>query len=175
MAHMVETMFWSGREVPWHGLGKRVVEAPNSREAIRHAGLEWEVVREPMFTTHHSELMPVPGTFANVRESDGKVLGVVGNTYKIVQNSDAFDFVDGIIGGDVRYETAGSLHGGKKIWLLARLPETKIVGDAVVPYLCFTNNIGYGRNGSRYNGTKCRTRYTPYIGVIRSCPKNRES
>jgi phage/plasmid-like protein (TIGR03299 family) len=140
MAHMVETMFWSGREVPWHGLGKQVIEAPDSREAIKHAGLEWEVIRQPMFTTHNSELVAVPGTFANVRSTDGKVLGVVKSAYKIVQNSDAFDFVDGIIGGDVRYETAGSLHGGRKIWLLAKLPATQIMGDEVVPYLCFTNS-----------------------------------
>jgi len=140
MAHAVETMFWAGREVPWHGLGKQVIEAPNSKEAIKHADLEWEVVRQPMFTSHQSNLVEVPEAYANVRQTDGAVLGIVGGTYKIVQNDTAFDFVDGIIGGDVRYESAGSLHGGKKIWLLARLPATQILGDEIVPYLCFTNS-----------------------------------
>ena len=56
---------------------------------------------------------------ANVRSSDGKVLGVVSDRYKIVQNA-RLEFTDSLIGGEVRYETAGSLNGGKKIWLLAK-------------------------------------------------------
>lgn len=75
----------------------------------------------------------------NVRSSDGAVLGVVTDRYKIVQNAEAFAFTDSLIDGEVHYETAGSLQGGKKIWLLAKLPETEIVGDKTEPYLCFTN------------------------------------
>ena len=76
---------------------------------------------------------------ANVRSSDGKVLGVVSDRYKIVQNAEAFEFTDSLIGGEVHYETAGSLNGGKKIWLLAKLPDTEIAGDKTEPYLCFSN------------------------------------
>ena len=39
----------------------------------------------------------------------------------------------------MRYDTAGSLRGGRKIWLLAKLPDTEIVGDKTEPYLCFSN------------------------------------
>ena len=81
----------------------------------------------------------ISGYKANTRTSDGKVLGIVGSRYKIVQNADAFQFTDNLIGGDVRYETAGSLQGGKKIWLLAKMPETKVCDDSVAPYVCFTN------------------------------------
>jgi len=65
----------------------------------------------------------------------------VSDQYKIVQNVDAFAFTDALIGGDVpvRYDTAGSLRGGRKIWLLAKLPDTEIVGDKTEPYLCFSN------------------------------------
>lgn len=141
MSAAVETMFWAGREVPWHGLGQQVLEAPNSREAIVAAGLDWEVGKRPLFTSLGFNVQEIPDNFANVRLSDGKVLGLVGNSYKIVQNSEAFDFVDAMIGsGNVKYETAGSLHGGKKIWLLARLPSTDIAGDEVIPFLCFTNS-----------------------------------
>lgn len=66
-----------------------------------------------------------PGYKANVRSSDNKVLGVVSDKYRIVQNADAFAFTDALIGGDVHYETAGSLLDGKKIWLLAKLPIPK--------------------------------------------------
>ena len=36
----VETMF-SVRETPWHGLGRIVMDAPASREALELAGLDW--------------------------------------------------------------------------------------------------------------------------------------
>ena len=42
MAANVETMFYT-REKPWHGLGTRVEEAPTSVDALRLAGLDWEV------------------------------------------------------------------------------------------------------------------------------------
>jgi len=141
MSHAVESMFWAGREVPWHGLGKQVIEAPNSREAIKHAGLDWKVRKQPVFTSFGLDPIVVPDTYANIRESDGAILGLVGGYYKILQNVDAFDFVDSLVGGgDVRYETAGSLHGGKKVFLLARMPAMQILGDEVVPYLIFTNS-----------------------------------
>lgn len=44
-----------------------------------------------------------------------------------------------MLGEGVRYETAGSIKGGQNIWLLARLPEKKILGDEIVPYLLFVN------------------------------------
>ena len=80
------------------------------------------------------------GFRANVRATDGAVLGMVSDRYRICQNTDAFDFTDNLIGGEVRYETAGSLQGGRKIWLLAKLPDTSLLGDTVEPYLCFTNS-----------------------------------
>ena len=135
MAALVENMVYT-REKPWHGLGTKVEEAPTSADALRLAGLDWNVEQKIIQLCGGSK---VPGYKANVRSTDGKVLGVVSDRYRIVQNADAFEFTDSIIGGDVRYETAGSLNGGKKIWLLAKLPETEIVGDKTEPYLCFSN------------------------------------
>lgn len=140
MAHEVESMYYvsneeNGRFVPWHGLGTPVEEAPNSYEALRIAGLNWKVESKPVFVNDKE----VPNYVANVRDSDNSVLGIVTNRYKIVQNEEAFSFTDALISGDVRYETAGSLKNGKRIWLLAKLPETKVVDDVVVPYVCFTN------------------------------------
>lgn len=135
MAALVESMVYT-REKPWHGLGTKVEEAPTSADALHLAGLDWRVEQKNIQLCGGSK---VPGYKANVRSTDGKVLGVVSDRYRIVQNADAFEFTDSIIGGDVRYETAGSLNGGKKIWLLAKLPETEIAGDKTEPYLCFSN------------------------------------
>ncbi|MCR2049158.1 DUF932 domain-containing protein [Acetatifactor muris] len=136
MAANVETMF-SVREKPWHGLGIIVKEAPTSADAIRLAGLDWAVVQEPIYTNFNRI---VEGYRANVRSSDRKVLGVVSDRYKVVQNVDAFSFTDELLGRGVRYETAGSLQEGRKVWLLARLPREYIIaGERISPYLVFSN------------------------------------
>ena len=135
MAANVETMF-STREKPWHGLGTIVEEAPASADALRLAGLDWNVVQKDIFTNHGK----VDGYKANVRDTDNQVLGVVTDRYKVIQNVDAFAFTDELLGEGVRYETAGSLQGGKKVWLLARLPREYIIsGERITPYLVFSN------------------------------------
>ena len=136
MAALVEKMF-SVREVPWHGQGLIVEDAPTSADAIRLAGLDWEVNQEPIYLANGTE---IKGRYANVRSSDGSPLGIVGDKYKIVQNTDAFAFTDALLGEGVKYETAGSLKDGKVIWLLARMPEDiEILGDKIAPYMVFTN------------------------------------
>ena len=137
MAATVETMFFTDREKPWHGLGTMVEDAPCSREALIAAGLDWDVVQKPVFT---QDGVKVNGYYANVRDYDGSVLGVVTSRYKVVQNRDAFAFTDGLLGEGVRYETAGSLMAGRKAWILAKLPERYIIqGEQVMPYLVFSN------------------------------------
>lgn len=137
MAANVETMFYT-REKPWHNLGVRVQEAPESSVALEVAGLNWEVLQKPIYTDSGEE---IAGYKANVRDIDGKVLGVVSNRYKVVQNEEAFAFTDELLGNGVRYETAGSLQEGRKVWLLARLPrEYIIMGEQISPYLVFSNS-----------------------------------
>ena len=141
MTANVETMMYA-REVPWHGLGTRVEEAPTSADAIRLAGLDWTIDKKPIFDDAGQQ---IENYFANTRSSDNKVLGIVGNRYQIVQNAEAFEFTDNLIGEEVKYETAGSLRGGKQIWLLAKMPTHTILGDEVEPYICFTNSHdGFG-------------------------------
>ena len=102
------------------------------------AGLDWRVLQEPIYTTEGEAIC---GYKANVRDSDRKVLGVVSDRYKIVQNQEAFAFTDELLGEGVRYETAGSLQGGKRVWLLARLPHEYIIsGERITPYLVFFNS-----------------------------------
>ena len=132
----VETMFYT-REVPWHGLGTRVETAPDSRKALELAGLNWKVVQQPIQTVDGPV---IPGFKANIRDQDGQVLGVVTDRYKVVQNEDAFAFTDELLGEGVSYETAGSLQNGRRIWILARLPQRYVIsGDEVAPNLVFMN------------------------------------
>lgn len=132
----VESMFYV-RETPWHGLGTKVMEAPSSADALRLAGLDWKVVQESVYTANGER---VPGFYANIRDKDRRTLGVVSDRYKVVQNEEAFAFTDALLGAGVRYETAGSLQNGRKVWILARLPHSYIIsGEQVDPYLVFSN------------------------------------
>lgn len=136
MAVNVETMFYT-REKPWHGLGVQVRESPTSEDALWLAGLGWKVLQKEIYTEGKIQ---VPGYKANVRDTDGRVLGVVTDRYKVIQNEEAFAFTDALLGKGVRYETAGSLQDGKKVWLLARLPkEYRVAGERICPYLVFSN------------------------------------
>ncbi len=137
MSANVETMFFT-REKPWHGLGVKVEESPTSKDALRLAGLDWSVEQRPIQTV---DGVPLNGFKANVRSTDKKVLGVVTDKYKIVQNDEAFAFTDALLGEGVTYETAGSLQEGRKVWLLAKLPHKYLIsGDEVTPYLVFSNS-----------------------------------
>lgn len=136
MAANVESMFYV-RETPWHGLGTRVMEAPGSEEALEVAGLNWMVRQEPIYTDNN---LLISGYKAKVRDSDNRVLGVVTDRYKVVQNDEAFAFTDELLGEGVRYETAGSLQNGRKVWILARMPREFIInGEQISPYLVFSN------------------------------------
>ncbi len=137
MSAQVETMFYT-RTTPWHGLGTRVEEAPGSKEALEIAGLDWKVTQKEIYTQDGQQ---IPGFKANVREMDQRILGVVTNRYRIVQNEEAFAFTDQLLGEGVTYETAGSLQGGRRTWILARLPQRYIIsGDEITPYLVFMNS-----------------------------------
>lgn len=123
---------------PWHGIGTVVKDAPTSIDAIRIAKLDWDVEQFPIYADDQE----VPGYFANVRTDTKEALGVVKSRYRIVQNSEAFDFVDAIVNGkdiECRYETAGSLFNGRRIFLLVKLPNMNLLGDDIENYLFFTN------------------------------------
>jgi phage/plasmid-like protein (TIGR03299 family) len=144
------------QEVPWHGLGTYVGEEPIlAEEAIIAAGLNWEVEKCPAFSiicrgTEEIEV-EAPGQFHTVRSRKDMsgvevydTLGSVQGRYQILQNHEAFQFMDSLAGPKnlVRYHTAGSLQGGKHIWLLAELTGLTVEplpGDVTDPYVLLVN------------------------------------
>lgn len=139
MAHEIESMF-SVNEVPWHGLGTILDRPPTVAEAMRAAGLDWNVALRAVRTEDGAEM---PGVRATVRESDGRVLGCVGTAYTPLQNAEAFGFFDPFLAaGEATLETAGSLREGSRIWVLAKLardPSVIVPGDEVNKYILLAN------------------------------------
>lgn len=140
MAHEIENMF-SVKETPWHRLGKVLREAPNSENAIKLAGLDWEVGLKQLMT-EDEELVDHKAAY---RKTDGRILGVVGNRWTPFQNTDAFKWFDPFVeSGEASYETAGSLRGGARVWVLAKLNrEDSVVvrksDDRVRKYILLSN------------------------------------
>lgn len=136
MSANFESGFFVG-EPAWHGLGTVISDAPTSEDAIRLAELDWDVIPKPIYDEFGREL---PGYKVNMRSSDNMALGIVTDRYRIVQNKEAFAFTDELLGHGVRYETAGSLASGKRVWMLARMENTTIAEENIDPFLVFTNS-----------------------------------
>jgi phage/plasmid-like protein (TIGR03299 family) len=156
MSHGITTTdhMFSVRQMPWHRLGAVLDQYPRSiDEALDKAGLGWKVahgdvhvVKTPEWTDdfgteHPAELIPARGFKANVRRDTGEVLGIVSDDYEVVDNIDAFRFLDALIGSELYFESAGSLWGGRRVWVLARLPEyIELGGDQSATYLYVANS-----------------------------------
>ncbi|MCL5282844.1 MAG: DUF932 domain-containing protein [Planctomycetes bacterium] len=150
MAHELEItakgearMFYAG-ETPWHRLGTKVEKEVTAAAAIRLAGLDWIVEKRPLYIAGKNTVdgIPVignqvPDRFAVVRMEDEKVLGVVGSAYTPIQNAEAFGFLDALVGeGLTMFHTAGSLFGGRRVFITCKLPDSVQVGpDQVDKYL----------------------------------------
>lgn len=141
MSHAVETMMYTG-DVPWHKLGVALPAAPTVEEGILAAGLDWEVGTKPLFTSENEKVTHQ----ATYRKTDGKILGVVGPTYKLLQNKEAFNFFNPFLeSGAASLETAGSLHEGGRVWVLAKINKEDSVivpkaDDRVAKYILLCNS-----------------------------------
>ncbi len=141
MAHEIENMMYVG-EVPWHGLGRKIEGRPTTADAIVAAGLDWEVGKKPLVTCDGEPVDHV----ATYRKTDNKILGVVGEDWTPLQNKDAFGFFDPFLAtGEAVLETAGSLRGGKRVWVLALLnAEPSVIvpkaNDIVRKYILLSNS-----------------------------------
>ena len=133
-------------EPAWHGLGVNVAEAVTAADAIRLANLGWEVLKLPLYFEQGDTLKLATGRYALVRKDTGEYLNHTGPIYQVIQNAEAFSFLDEVIGKHhARYETAGAIHGGRKIWCQVKMPEQSFNlngTDQVDAYAMFTNSHG---------------------------------
>lgn len=139
------SMFSGEGITPWHGLGVVVEGLATASEALELAGLDWTVSKQPMYFGEGSEKIAYPGQYVNVRDTDNKPLGTSTDGYHVFQNVEAFDFLDQITdtgSGEAKYTTAGSLFGGKRVFMTMKIGDTFTVADndAHDMYLMVTNS-----------------------------------
>lgn len=143
MGHGLTNTDWmfSVREVPWHGIGSVIEEAPDMWSAMAIGKLNWKVSRCKVYAKSSDDddliLTDRDGLY---REDTKEILGVVSKRYNILQNEDMFSFADCLIGDSVKYETAGSLFGGKQVFATAKWQKEWSVGDdSIRLYLLLSN------------------------------------
>lgn len=160
MSHEIEdnNAFYGGGVPAWHGLGTVIPEdVVQTDRALVLAGLDWQVKKVPFRPQIEAAdldwqvegdtvLLEAPDRmYITVRSSDNKVLGCVGEQYKVFNNEEAFAFGDSLVETDAaKWHTAGSLYGGTKTWMLMKLPQyVEIAGmdsERVELYICFQNS-----------------------------------
>jgi phage/plasmid-like protein (TIGR03299 family) len=134
--------FVSRREIAWHKLGITVEDAMTSEEAIKLAGLNYEVNLSPLVICAPGTTIPVTDHYGTYRKDTNTYFGVVGTKYSIVQNTEAFAFFDNIVEcKEAMFETAGALGNGETIFITAKLPDYIAVGkEQIDKYLLFTSS-----------------------------------
>ena len=136
---MFATQMFDARKTVFDGIGKSVVGAQNAETAMKLAGLDYKVVKKEIITKDDGILLP--DNYAIVREDNNTPLGVVGNQYQIVQNTEAFEITNDLVGEGLLYETAGYFKQGQTVFLLGLLPkEYSIPGEKMEPYIFFVNS-----------------------------------
>ena len=154
MASNIETFddgtsaFFSNREVAWHKLGVVTDGAQTSGDALKIAQLDSlvKVSENPVGTEIDGKFVTFDKKFLTYREHPKKgttALGVVGNRYTPIQNSEAFDFLNVLAdeSGAV-FETAGSLGNGERVFMTMKFPESMMLGgqDLVDNYIMAVNS-----------------------------------
>lgn len=141
MSANIGRMFYEGA-VPWHGLGKKVDKALTWAEAIQTAGLDWTVAKSSVQFSSRDEMNMFAGRSVTYRTDNNQPIGIVSDDYTIVQNKQAGQILDAVVGEvGAHYHTAGYLGNGSKVWMLIKLPGVlKVLKDDIIEkYLLCAN------------------------------------
>jgi phage/plasmid-like protein (TIGR03299 family) len=146
MAHEIEQFdegsaaFFSARTDAWHRLGTVTAGCLTAAEVMEVAYLGgWDVRKERLRTVESHARVPAryATTRAHPKSGVREVLGLVGDKYQVVQNEQACQLLDLIVGETgAHFETAGSLRGGREVFVTMKLPETMNVAGVDPVELC---------------------------------------
>lgn len=131
------------RTTTWHAIGKSIEECRNMDEVLRASGLDYKVEKWPVYmgTCWEDEVgkIEIPNRYVTVRTSDNHPYDIISDQFEIIQNREAFDFVD-YMGDEISYEKAGETKSGM-VYIIGKLPEVNILGDAFTPHVIFRNGF----------------------------------
>ena len=141
-ANVESMMFAKSGGIPWHGLGNVISDDHlyNIEEGIKSAGLDWTVGLKDLQTV---DGVSVPNK-ACYRQSDNRILGVVGPRWTPVQNVDMFKWFQPFLDSKVAsLHTAGSLCEGEKVWTLCKVATDNlevVKNDEISRFMLLANS-----------------------------------
>ncbi|MDH2425765.1 DUF932 domain-containing protein [Sphaerisporangium sp. TRM90804] len=156
----------------WHGLGQIIPGGISDiDEVLRLAGIDWDVAcREVRYSfmgpaEDAPTLRTADGFHVTLREDTGQALGVVGSRYEVIQNRRIFEFLEELVEQGVVWESAGSLRGGRRVFVSMRVPENIVVdpgglNDEITLFIAAINS----HDGS----SKAETVVTPWRPVCKN-------
>lgn len=149
----------------WHGLGQVFDRPMFVEEALKASHADYRVELRPIMPIVNDMAMfeglniegeevennLIQGFKATMRMDTKKVLGIVSDTYGVVQNEDAFRFIDTLCSGkdsdrkdNPSIESCGVLGGGERVFITCKFPEDIIlnakIDDRIERYLVFTTS-----------------------------------
>ena len=138
MSANIDTMMYVGAETPWHMMGHQYDVAPKTpQEIITAAQLDWRVNSDPMMSERFEH---IPNYHAVYREDNNDILGVINRGPDLIQNIDAFNAFEDLIGKEVTVNTAASLGKGEKIFGCFEInTDFTILDDKVKHYFVVLN------------------------------------
>lgn len=154
------------KERAWHGLGQVFDRPMFVEEALKASHADYRVELRPIMPIANDMAMfegmniegdevennIIQGFKATMRMDTKKVLGIVkANSYCVVQNEDAFRFIDALCSGKDTdrkdcpvIESCGVLGGGERVFITCKFPEDIILNaksdDRIERYLVFTTS-----------------------------------
>lgn len=141
------------RKMYYSDMGVNLENVHSLESALKLSGLDYTVEKRPLQFTSEVEqewngnkiMVQVPYTikdqFATVRTDTMDFLGVVGKNYEILQNREAFDFLDSMVLNGAKFETAGSFGANNaKNFITMSTEPMKILDDDFLPTMMFLNS-----------------------------------
>ena len=159
MAHELEqfsdgtTAFFSSRVDAWHQLGTVTTGCLTAADVMQVAFLGgWQVRKEGLLAAESGAAVPNKYATTRLHPKTGarETLGLVGSAYRVVQNEEACQLLDLIVDETgAHYETAGSLRGGREVFVTMKLPDSmRVAGvDDLDLYLAMCTSHDASRLG----------------------------
>ena len=142
--------------------GIEVTQQDTVANVFKATGLDWEVIQKPIYEeniinlkaeTEAHELVynALPKHVMNKRSDNDTFLGIVDpKKYKVVQNIDAFNFIDGL--DDFTFDKVGMFNEGRKIFVVGMSNEEILLDGSTDPvrfYMTFLHGHD-GKSGIRF-------------------------
>lgn len=157
------------REAPWHNHPGTVILEEFPTEvipALTASRMAWSVKTVPLgYTTvnkgagfllgrakeslaFHVDVAPGGSPIMGIiREDTGELLGTATPDYQCFQNIEKFQFLEGLLGKELEFVSAGTIKGGRRVYVLAKVPNGMMIGGDKVDRYFFITGGHDGQTG----------------------------